>query len=338
MMTFLFLVLPTLAYTQSDSLKRIQDTTYIQSLSDQVMFKLDLENDIDEYKISGSDFKYDIRPNLGASKILSFTYRWLYLGIAYLPRIVNENNHAQKGETKGFGISSAFTTPNWLADIQYKKVKGFYLHNTDDYVPNWNPDTDDYVQFPDLNTWMIRGLVMYKLNPNFSIRALHTQVEAQRKSAHSFAPGMYFNYYVIDNTKATATGQKASTLQAIIQPNYYGTWVIKKYWYLAGGVGAGAGFYHTWLQTELVNGDINESTFSDFMVRLYTHAGMGYNGKRLIAGGEVLYHETFANQPDNTAHMEFTRLTYQVFVGYRFRAPRWLARTLDMPKKIVSHK
>jgi hypothetical protein len=312
-----------------DSLKNKQDTTYIKSYGDKLIAKLDLDNDWLRFKLTGQDFKYDIRPNLVANRTFSLSYRWAFIELSYLPDFILPNKwNERRGETDAFGIGSGITTPRFLFNIQYADVKGFYLDNTSDYIPGWNPDTDPYIQFPDLDMWMIRGTAFYKTNPNYSVRAIQYQTEAQRKSASSLLPGIAYNYYVIDNNGPTSTSsQRSNNLMLLAQLDYYATLVLHKKWYASLGIGAGGGFYYTWLLTRQSTGNI-ESTQSNGVFRGFLNAGLGYNGNRFIAGTEVLHYQSFTKQTDNI-EMVFTRTAYQFFVGYRFDAPKFLKRGID---------
>jgi hypothetical protein len=313
----------------ADSLRRGQDTAYIQSYSDKLIVKLDLDNDVIRFKLTGDGFRYDIRPNLGPNRILSLNYRWAYVGVSYLPEFVTGNKwDERRGETSGFGLGGGITSPRFLFDIQYGQVRGFYLHNTADYVPGWDPDSDPYIQFPELKLWMIRGAAYYKANPNFSLRAIQSQTEAQRKSAASLLPGLAYNYYVIDNySTAGPSSQRSDNLLLIAQLNYYATRVLHRRWYATLGAGGGAGINHIWLLTRQPAGDV-ESTQTNGVVRGFLNAGLGYNGTRFIAGAEVLHHQSFTRQQD-VVDMVLTRTAYQVFVGYRFTAPVFLKKSFD---------
>jgi hypothetical protein len=312
----------------SDSTRNKQDTTYIIHYEDKLIAKLDLDNDYISFKLMGDGFKYDIRPNQGPSRTLSVSYKWAYVAVSFLPDfIVGNKQNERKGETAGFGLGTGFTAPRLIADAKYLKVKGFYLHNTSDYVPNWNPDQDPYIQFPDLNMQMFRASAYYKTNPNFSVRAIQYQTEAQRKSASSFLPGVFCQYYVIDNKSSSATSQKSNNLVALAQLNHYATLVVHKNVYATLGVGGAGGFYYTWLLTRQPTGDI-ETTQSSGVLRGYLHAGLGYNGNRFVAGAEVLYYKTFSKQTSNV-EMVFTRSAFQIFIGYRFNAPNFIVKSLN---------
>lgn len=314
------------AANEKDSIRHRQDTTYIQQFGDKLIIKLDLDNDYIRFNLRGPDFNYDIRPNAGSNRTLSLNYQWAYVGFSFLPEFIVGNKwNERKGKTNGFGVGGGITTPRFLMDLQYVQLNGFYLHNTSDYITGWDPDVDPYIQFPDLSMWMIRGTSLYKSNPNFSLRAIQSQTEAQRKSATSFLPGLAYQYYVIDNQSASsASSQKSNNLMIMGQLNYYATWVIQKKWYATAGIGIGYGFYYTWLTTRLPSGNV-ESTLTDDVLRGFLNAGLGYNGNRFIAGAEILYYKSFTNQP-NHIDMIFTRTAYQVFIGYRFDAPDFLEK------------
>jgi hypothetical protein len=316
------------------------DTTFIQSYKDKLIVKMDIENDKDYFRISGAGANYDIRPNLGPAKILSFSYRWAYLAVEYLPRFIDpiEGTGENKGKSEGFGISLGYSAPTWVADINYRNVKGYYLENTADFVPGFDPSADEYIQFPDLQTWMIHGSVLYKLNPNYSLLAVQTQTEAQRKSAVTLMPGLGYNYMNVDNDFANSTSaQKSSTVMLLANINANGTLVIHRNWYLTAGARFGFGGYYMWLTTKTIDG-VYESTLTDRVVRGRVHAGIGFNSQRFISGGELIYQRSFGEQGGGAITLDYTRLAFQLFVGYRFNAPRFLQKTLDAIESVPARK
>lgn len=317
---------------ERDSTQRVQDSAYVRHFGDKVVIKLDVEDDNDRFKVDGVDFKYDIRANLGPAKVLSLNYRWAYLGISYLPRVIDPAKHnARKGESAGLGFGCGLTRPKLLLDLSYKQQKGFYLHNTEDYVPGWDGTSDPYIQFPDMKFRIIRGTAAYKLNPNFSMRAIQAQTEAQRKSAASLIPTLQSAYFVTDNETAGATSsQRASTLEVLAQLSYYGTWVIHRWVYLSGGAGIGVGGYYTWLLTRQSGADDVYSELWGGMTRGLLHAGLGYNGDRFIAGAEILYQKSLSREPADAARLQYTRTAYQVFLGYRLNSPKWLTKAFGI--------
>jgi hypothetical protein len=324
---------------QTDSLNRKNDTTYIEKFPDKVIVKLDVDNDYDRYELSGNDFKYDIRPNASLSKLLSFNYRFFYVAFSYLPAVINKNKwDERRGKTTGYGFGTGLTTDHWLLNIEYKNVNGHYLYNTKDYVSPWDEDKDPYIQFPYLKTWMIRGLTLYKFNPKYSVRAIQTQTEAQRRSASSFIPGIAYNYYVIDNPDPNASSsQRSRNLEVLAQLNYYGTLVLKKRFYLSGGVGFAVGGYYTWLLTRYPTGEV-ESTLSDRILRGLVNLGLGYNGEKFISGAELMSYKSFSQQEKGAVNMVYTRTAYQVFIGYRIKPARIVVKETDKVEKFIKLK
>jgi Domain of unknown function (DUF4421) len=118
----------------------------------------------------------------------------------------------------------------------------------------------------------------------------------------------------------------------LAQLDYYATLVLHKKWYATLGVGAGGGFYYTWLLTRQASGNI-ESTISDSVVRGFLNTGLGYNGTRFFSGAEFLYFQSFTKQPSNI-DMVFTRTAYQIFIGYRFNQPRFLKSNFDKIERL----
>ena len=104
----LFFCYPFVLIGQIDSIsnpKKVNMSGFIKDLNHQVNIKLDVDSDYERFDQTGSNFEYDIRPNIALKSKLSFSYKFISFGITYLPKFIPGNNDDdQKGKTKVFGI------------------------------------------------------------------------------------------------------------------------------------------------------------------------------------------------------------------------------------------
>lgn len=293
--------------------------------------KLSTSNDIKNFTLKNTT-KYEIDPNDKSIVKLSANYRWLSGSVSATPKFLNGNNNdILKGKTKttAFALNLNFT--HWSQTFSYARIKGFYLNNTADYIPNWRKGVDPYLQFPDLVYNGYAGQTAYTFNKNFSFNALSAQTERQLKSAGTFSPAVSYNYDLIDN-KTILTGQdssqKSKNLQVLVSAGYYHTFVINKNFYFSAGLIPGIGI----ISTKFYNRHVTETIITRYLNILYHSEAtfaMGYNAERFFIGGQLTGTTLSYNQHNISTYITTKGITYQVFAGYRFDAPKFLKNVLN---------
>jgi Domain of unknown function (DUF4421) len=256
---------------------------------------------------------------------LSFNYLFLSFSFGFIPEFFPGNNDDDlKGKTKvsSFGLNLNFN--HWVQELKYVKVKGFYLKNSEDYENPWIPGETPYIQFPALKVISFRGSTSYKFNPNFSLKAISTQTEIQLKSAGSFIPGLFYNYYVIDNLDASSnqsSSQRSKNVEVLANISYYYTFVLNKRWYAALGVSPGIGVNYTNLLTRYPDEYIHSNSSTE-VYRIKGTGGLGYNSEHFFAGFEITAQRSFETDAIPSVQLKTTYNAFQAFIGYRFNAPK----------------
>jgi hypothetical protein len=309
---------------------------YIEVEDTIISIKLNVNSEYELFTVKGEDFYYDIRPNIALSSKISVNYRFISLGLGFTPKFVPGNNdNSLKGATKAFALGVNMMGSHWIQDLQWLHVRGFYLENTDEYDPSWVEGEDPYIQFPELDVIAYRGLTGYKLNENFSLKALTSQTEIQLKSCGSFIPYLMYNYYVIDNkTTTSVSSQKSKNFDAVISAGYAYTFVIRSKYYASLGINAGIGFQHTNLLTRTPEGDLTTKR-TDFIFRSQEKIAFGYNSRKLFTGIEASFAQSTYNQGNTSVQSESVRTYFQIFIGYRFRAPWFIKHETDVIQKAI---
>lgn len=327
---------------ESDSIDLVEDS-FITDYKKQLNIKLEVGNDLTFFNLTEKDVEYEIRPNLSTRYSLVFSYKFLSIKFGFRPRISNEDK-ARRGDTDTYRLSLQLLLENWSHDIAYSYDKGFYLNNTSDFI---TPDPGYKIQFPNLTTHLISGVSVYRFNKNYSVRAVESQTEAQRKSAGSFMPGVAYNFFkltgtdeLIYNGSDIELRENYSEYQGVnISANvgYFHTFVFGDYWYfnVYGSFSYGIDFYTTTFY------DINEE--DDKLRRSYRDpfwaasfgGGIGYNGKKIFFGGR--YNERVSNDKfsSNSINIQAINSVFNVFVGYRFRAPKTVSAPIDLIEEKV---
>jgi hypothetical protein len=213
-----------------------------------------------------------------------------------------------------------------MQQLFFSKIKGYYVHNTADLVPEWK-EGDPYEQIPSLQNIEIGGMTGYSFNENFSMNAVQSQSERQARSAGSLIPRISYRYYVVDKKAPVVTStQKSDNLELSVGAGYYYTFVLKRYWYIAAGAVPSAGIIFCKLTTRYLDENIYTHQ-QNTVFRADVHAGIGYNGRRFFAGLYAFGSDAWFKQGSSVVVTQNESFSAQLFIGYRLNAPGWLKKT-----------
>ena len=314
---------------------------YFEKVDTLITVKLNVSNEFELFKQEGDHFVYDIRPNIRLRNKLNFSYRYISFGIGFTPKFIPGNNdNAEQGKTKAFAFGLAINTSHLIQELSVGRVEGFYLHNSGDFVAGWEKGKDPYLQLPDLRMASIKGTTFYKFNSNFSWKAITSQTEIQVKSCGSFIPSVSYSYYEIDNqSKAVSqqSSQKSNNFEGLINAGYYYSFVMNSKIYLSAGINPGIGCNHTNLTSRHPEGN-QHASYTDLILRSQEKIGVGYNSKKLLAGAEFSITHSYRDMNQTSVKLEAKRVYFQVFVGYRFLAPRLVKNETEVIKQTVPSK
>jgi hypothetical protein len=84
----------------------------------------------------------------------------------------------------------------------------------------------------------------------------------------------------------------------------------------------------------LPGGNVYTDYFSP-VFRMQERAGIGYNSRKFFAGVDVSMVQSLRNDNTTAVQLNMTRTYFQVFLGYRFTAPRFIKKnTILLEEKI----
>jgi len=239
---FIFLLLEVqTSFAQSDAGNR--DSIfheYIENYKDLLTCKLSLGSKEDGFDLENTS-RYKIRSNNKTKLNAGINYRWLAFSLTFAPNLFNENvDNNIKGETKSFGFGFSSNFHRIIQKINYSRVKGYYLDNTNAFDPTWKAG-DPYIHLPGLIFRSFSGQTAYKFNDNFSFNAINSQTERQVKSAGTFLPSVSYQHFVVKDPKplpGQTSSQKSKKLEVVFSPGYYYTLVTPSNLYASAGVRA----------------------------------------------------------------------------------------------------
>lgn len=303
----------------------------IEPIKEFITLKLTQHTSQEKFEVITPGSKIKLRPNSFSGTRLSFNYRFISFSLGYTAAFLPGNDDDRiRGKTTGSAIGFDFNLSHWQQHISHNRTKGYYLDNTADFVPGWKPG-DPYTQFPDLVYSNYQGITAYSFNRNFSVNAMSSQSERQKKTAGSFMPHLLYRYYTIDDqTKLTGTGssQRSGNIELVLGAGYYHSIVFKRFWYLSTGITPGFGYIFTHLTTRTPMGKVTTNQ-QNAVFRLDGRAGIGYNGKRFFSGLYMKLSGSRYQQQRTQVRNQDQAVSGQLFFGYRLNAPVWLRKNID---------
>ncbi len=336
----LFFGITSILHAQDAQIDTIETDTkrlYIEDHKKQFNVKFDVSNDVISYKMPQEKIELRIKPNLNIKYAFVLSYKFASIRLGIRPKISDESKK-NKGESSSFRIHFKLLFDYWSHNFEYNHDKGYYIVNTDNFTPSI-PESDFRIQFPDLTTNIFTGSSTYKLNENYSVRAIESQTEIQIKSAGSFMPGIVYSFYNIKGADKIIYPKDSvyirpnySDLKGVnlnLNAGYYYTFVYKTHWFANAYItpGIGIDFYtntvHT--PTETVSESMN-----DILYNLSSGIGAGYNGEKIFFGASYANRISSEKFDENKIQLQISKNSFHIYLGYRFRAPKPVRKSVDL--------
>lgn len=328
--TLIFLYITKLWITPSTSqaqikASRIPDSLYLEKFDDWFVIKPSIVNSSEALIAKTGNYNIVLEPNTNEIVRTYFSYQFISFYIDYVPRsLLTNTDDEQKGNTKLFTLGGSINTRHWFADLNFSHTKGYYIQNTKDFRPQWR-DSDPYLQVPDLHVTSYDATIGYNTNSHLSLPASFSQTERQLKSAGAFLPKAVFRYYIVDDRTPTAnSNEKSNNVQALFGAGYQYTLVLKSSVYVVGAFTPAFGYIHTNVQQTSASA-INSFTQRGPIYQWDGRVGFGYNSHRFFAGTYLSAVSAKYSQGLSSAENGNANLFFQVFAGFRIKAPRFIS-------------
>ena len=310
-----------------------QDGEYIQDFSHKINVKAGLDTNIFSYKVSNSSqgTSYELKPNESVRTTASFQHRFLGLTIGFSPNFFNGNkDNALKGDTDINSIRLRLFIKRFIQEFEYYKIRGFYVENTSDFVQNWVKGEDPYLQLNGLKLKRIGGKTTFVWNRDFSYKALLVQNQKQAKSAGSFVPSLSYYYSELTNPDNRIVKTDEQNVDVNINAGYIHNFVFGKensfYASLSLSPGVGLKFSKAFREDE--NNILQEKKKTHPNFSFQSMLNLGYNSDKLFSGIQFnALGVTYNKNPETK--VEDSNVYLQLFVGYRFGAPKPVQRFFD---------
>lgn len=315
--------------------KRELDSTALESFADKFLVKLNLETNADSYFSEGFQEGPPLNYQTNDNYILSVSLDFEIIGISigFIPSFFpgNDDNDL-KGESTFIDIKPRLAFKNWLQTFQYRKVSGYYIENTQDFIPGWEEGEDPYILLPDLSNTRVGMSTSFILNPNFSYKNLFFQTEWQKKSAGSFIPSLDYSYNVFSFT-LDETRYRDRSWEVRLAAAYFYTWVIGDNWFIAPNISPSIGVSFSKEEIENSNASNIQNT-SYLTTSLESGLQLGYASKNIIFG-VVFSSDFYWYSGEENRFIENNRIYGKLYFGYRFNSPSFIAKPYNKFAKKV---
>ncbi len=317
----LFLVLlPAFVQAQENSI--FDSYRYIEKMDHTLNIKLELDNEGESFLYTQKNNRYNIEPNINTRVAISTNYRFLSLKIGFVPKAFANIDADKKGETKMFKIQADIFVKNWIQNFEYMKVQGYYIKDFNPIIPI--PPMNDFVILPELKTLSISGSTSYKYNDYFSLKSILNQTEIQRKSTGSTISSLEYGYFKMSDKTQNFD---LRSFDLVLNTGFVYTHVINHKLYASLGGIPGLGIEFNKLETEVEDKKVTTKD-NNFVFHLNAQMGLGYNSKSFYAGS-YLKGIVAARGKESLVGFNTFRGVFQIYVGYRFKAPKFMKDGFD---------
>lgn len=289
----------------------------IEFYEDDVKLRVGVGNSFNSFHVKDQNDRLDftISPNQRIRSVLTITYKFIEFDIGYTPSFLSFNqDDSERGRTKFFNFGTRLFKGHWMQQLQYSRIKGFYVDRGDIGL-------DSNILFPNLQVSKAGGSTSYIFNKAFSFRSILLQSEWQLKSAGSFVPSISYYYTQIKNTDPS----KDHIIDVAAGPAYYYNLVLHKNFLVSAGAYGGVGYNIT---TTRYNDSRPMERVEGLSLQSQLRLSLGFNSEHFYTGATVS-HNSFYYHTDPKIHVSDQQQFVEFYFGYRFKAPEKLRKKVD---------
>ncbi len=294
-----------------------QDSLYIKSFTDKIILKVHFESRNRQFVSKAEGQSFNFRANSDQRLTLSLDYEFIGASMGFAPSFLTANDDKDlKGKTELSDMALRFFFGNWVQELHYEKLEGFYLKNTGALIPEWREGRDAFLQFRELEVTEYGGATAYVVNPDFSLRSLLYNTEWQAKSAGSFIPAVTYSYAELE---APINGGRLfeNDLDINFTPGYAYSWVLSKHWSVTSMVNPFAGVRFE-EDGNTLTGREERNTF--LSLGIDGRMQIGYNSDFMTAGVNLVSNNFWTGNDESALRDNY--VFFDLYFGVRLNPPK----------------
>jgi len=328
----LFFLFSSVIFSQNNTLK---DTTHFVFYPDKILIRTNLSTQTDAQVLEDKKGdNLDLETNNSYKLFLSVDYKFIGFSYGFYPKFFGGNNDEDiKGKSSFSEYSFRFFLGKWLQTIDYSKIRGYYVENTQDFLPDWEPEKNPYLQFPNLKTIKYGMATSYIFNPKFSLKSITSFTEWQKESAGSFIPTLIYDYKKISFSSETIISSQ-NEYDVSVGAGYFYNFIIRKRFYIAPNLTTGIGAKFTNSKSE-ESGNQTKENDNYFATNIAGGIKIGYNSDRILFGASFNFDTNLYKQRQNE-NIHNDKTYGLLYFGYRFDAPKFISKPVSKINNIYN--
>lgn len=305
-----------------------KDTADFIYYPDKIMVKANVSTQTDSYFLKSKEsINLKLVPNNEYKVFFTVDYKFIGFSYGFFPKIfggANDDN-ASKGKSSFSDYNFRLFLGHWLQNFNYGKVRGYYVENTADFLPDWKKG-DPYIQFPNMKNESFGMSTSYVFNPKFSLRSISSFTEWQKHSAGSFIPTLSYDY-LRSSFNQNDIESKEDDFNLRLGLSYFYNFILNEKFYIAPNFTPSIGVrFSKDTSTEAGEKSIDKQTY--FTRFLEGGIKLGYNSDNILFGASFNFNANWYNE-DSKNHIENDKIYGLVYFGYRFNAPKFIAKPVE---------
>jgi len=181
------------------------DSTKMIYYDEQFMLRLNLNTNLEDFVAENRAGQKKIFTRLTINNrvrsSLSVDYKLISASLSFAPDFLPGNNDERlKGKSSYSELKFRFFPEHFIQTLYYRNVKGFYVDNMEDFLPEWQRGVDPFLQFPDLRIRTYGGSTSYVFNQDFSLKSIYltngtkSNKETDRYLTAKLGSGIHLGY------------------------------------------------------------------------------------------------------------------------------------------------
>lgn len=326
LLLLLFIFLHSAKFSAQNLSKK--DSTNFIYYPDKIMVRANLSTQTDSYFLrSKESFNLKLVPNNDYKVFFTVDYKFIGFSYGFFPKIFGgaNNDNASKGKSSFSDYNFRLFLGHWLQNFNYSKVRGYYVENTADFLPDWKKG-DPYLQFPNMKNETFGMSTSYVFNPKFSLKSITSFTEFQKHSAGSFIPTFSYEF-LRSSFNQDEINTKEDNFNFKLGLSYFYNFILNEKFYIAPNFtpSLGVRFSKDTSTESGVKSVDNQTYFTKF---LEGGIKLGYNSNNILFGASFNFNANWYNE-DSKNHIENDKIYGLLYFGYRFDAPKFIAKPIE---------
>lgn len=308
--------------------KVLKDTSNFVFYPDKIMIRTNLSTQTDAQILEdkNGDNLY-LETNNSYKLFLSVDYKFIGFSYGFYPKFFGGNkDEDEKGKSKFSEYNFRFFLGKWVQTVDYSKIKGYYVENTADFIPNWEAGKKPYLQFPDLKIVKYGMSTSYIFNPKFSLKSTTSFTEWQKENAGSFIPTLIYDYKRL-SFQSDLLSSSQNEYDVSLGAGYFYNFIIHKNFYIAPNLTTAIGVKFTDSKSNELG--IQSQEHNDyFTTSLIGGLKIGYNSERILFGASFNFDSNSYNETQNKV-ISNEKVYGLLYFGYRFDTPKFISKPMN---------